>query len=90
MNITRNLLTAAAVAATLAASNAALAAEPVPRAFGLTSDNGLVRFRIDLPKRERFIGYITGFDTDTRIVGIDFRVQDGLLYAVGDQGGIYT
>lgn len=90
MTNTQSLLTAAAVAASLAIPNAALATEPVPRTFGLTSDNGLVRFRIDLPKRERFIGYITGFDTDTRIVGIDYRVQDGMLYAVGEKGGIYT
>lgn len=27
---------------------------------------------------------------DTRLVGIDHRVQDGLLYGVGDQGGIYV
>ena len=90
MSNMRNLLTTAVVAAALAAPSAAQATGPAPRAFGLTSDNGLVRFRIDLPKGERFIGYITGFDTDTRVVGIDFRVQDGLLYAVGDQGGIYT
>ena len=26
---------------------------------------------------------------DTRLVGIDFRVQDGMLYGVGDAGGVY-
>ena len=32
-----------------------------------------------------------GFDPkDTGLVGIDFRVQDGKLYGVGDGGGIYT
>ena len=54
------------------------------------SDNGLVRFNVDQPRRERFIGYIGGLINDTKIVGIDFRVQDGLLYAVGNLGGIYT
>ncbi|MGQ0574435.1 MAG: DUF4394 domain-containing protein [Pseudonocardia sp.] len=33
---------------------------------------------------------ITGLSGDTRLVGIDYRVQDGNLYGVGDQGGIYT
>ena len=27
---------------------------------------------------------------DTMLVGIDFRVQDGNLYGVGNGGGIYT
>jgi hypothetical protein len=27
---------------------------------------------------------------DASLVGIDFRVQDGQLYGVGDGGGIYT
>jgi Domain of unknown function (DUF4394) len=31
---------------------------------------------------------ITG--TDTALVGIDFRVQDGKLYGVGNGGGVYT
>lgn len=99
MNYTRNLLTIAAVAAALGAQDAAWATESAspqtggsssPRAFGLSSDNGLVRFSLDRPSRERFIGYIGGLITDTQVIGIDFRVQDGLLYAVGDQGGIYT
>lgn len=35
-------------------------------------------------------GKVTGLDGDTKLVGIDFRVQDGNLYGVGDAGGIYT
>jgi hypothetical protein len=27
---------------------------------------------------------------DTALIGIDFRVQDGLLYGVGNAGGVYT
>ena len=100
MNSPRYLFTtAAAVAATLAVLPAALTAQSAStsssqskplRVYGLSSDNALIRFNANLPKRESFIGYITGFDTDTQVVGIDFRVQDGLLYAVGNQGGIYT
>ncbi|MFF7364406.1 DUF4394 domain-containing protein [Streptomyces sp. NPDC008125] len=29
-------------------------------------------------------------DGDRALVGIDFRVQNGKLYGVGDKGGIYT
>lgn len=87
----RYLFTAAAAVAAALAVQSAQATEPAgPRVFGLSSDNALIRFDAAQPRRERFIGYITGFDSDTQVVGIDFRVQDGLLYAVGDQGGIYT
>lgn len=33
---------------------------------------------------------VTGLDTDTALIGIDYRVQDGKLYGVGNSGGIYT
>ncbi|QJY47862.1 DUF4394 domain-containing protein [Pseudonocardia broussonetiae] len=33
---------------------------------------------------------VTGLDGDVSLVGIDYRVQDGALYGVGDAGGIYT
>lgn len=33
---------------------------------------------------------VTGLLGDRRLVGIDYRVQDGGLYGVGDAGGIYT
>ncbi len=93
MSNSRFLFTAAAAAAVAAALAipSAQATEPAGlRVFGLSSDNALIRFDADQPRRERFVGYISGFDTDTWVVGIDFRVQDGLLYAVGDKGGIYT
>ena len=57
--------------------------------FGLTDDQHLVRFRECGPGNARDIGAITGLDPDTAIVGIDFRIQDGLLYGLGDGGGIY-
>ena len=60
--------------------------------FGLTDDQHLVRFRECRPDRARDIGEITGLDEeiDTAIVAIDFRIQDGRLYGLGDGGGIYT
>lgn len=61
------------------------------RVFGLTSDQRLVRFRLLLPQLARDIGAVRGLQSpDTVLVGIDFRVQDGHLYGVGNGGGVYT
>ncbi|MED7952876.1 DUF4394 domain-containing protein [Kitasatospora sp. NPDC058406] len=59
-------------------------------AIGLTADQTLVDFPVTHPDRVRTVGAVTGLTGDARIVGIDYRVQNGLLYGVGDQGGIYT
>jgi Domain of unknown function (DUF4394) len=60
--------------------------------FGLTDDQRLIKFVECRPDSALDIGAITGLESpdDTVIVGIDFRVQDGLLYGLGDGGGIYT
>lgn len=59
--------------------------------FGLTDDQRLVRFPAGKPQHPRKIGMVRGLKTpDTRLVGIDFRVQDGMLYGLGSGGGIYT
>jgi hypothetical protein len=59
--------------------------------IGLTADQRLVRFRECNPDRTQHIGHIYGFQgTDTALVGVDFRVQDGKLYGVGNGGGVYT
>jgi hypothetical protein len=61
------------------------------RVIGLTDDGRLVRFRADAPRRPREIGQVYGLSgSDTRLVGIDYRIQDGLLYGVGNGGGVYT
>jgi len=57
---------------------------------GLTTDGRLVRFDSDRPARTRGIGRVKGLAGDTSLVGIDYRVQDGGLYGVGNAGGIYT
>jgi Domain of unknown function (DUF4394) len=57
---------------------------------GLTVDQRLVRFKECDPSRPREIGPISGLTGDSMLVGIDYRVQDGLLYGVGNAGGIYT
>ena len=59
--------------------------------IGLTNDGRLVRFNARIPQITKDIGVINGLQSpDTTIVGIDFRVQDGLLYGVGNGGGVYT
>lgn len=58
--------------------------------FGLTDDGRLVRFGSNSPQNTRNIGTINGLQhPDTALIGIDFRVQDGLLYGVGNGGGVY-
>ena len=59
--------------------------------FALTADQLLLSFRECTPTRPRDIGSVSGLQApDAMIVGIDFRVQDGQLYGLGNQGGIYT
>ncbi|GJF33791.1 hypothetical protein KNE206_64910 [Kitasatospora sp. NE20-6] len=60
------------------------------RSVGLTDDQRLVAFPVVHPDQARTIGAVDGLQGDTRLVGIDYRVQNGMLYGVGDQGGIYT
>ncbi|MFF8414596.1 DUF4394 domain-containing protein [Streptomyces omiyaensis] len=57
---------------------------------GLTSDQRLVGFDVHKPSETWALGKVSGLRGDTVLVGIDFRVQDGKLYGVGEKGGIYT
>jgi hypothetical protein len=67
------------------------AATPSLRAFGITGDGTLMAtFTTDRPQVLDWVRVITGLVGDTKVVGIDYRVQDGLMYGVGDKGGIYT
>ncbi|MEU0624721.1 DUF4394 domain-containing protein [Streptomyces rubiginosohelvolus] len=59
-------------------------------AVGLTADQRLVEFTVDRPARTTDIGRVSGLRGDTKVVGIDFRVQNEKLYGVGDRGGVYT
>ncbi len=56
----------------------------------LTDDGSLVTVRADRPNLPRDVERVRGLDGDKSLIGIDFRVQDGKLYGVGDAGGIYT
>lgn len=59
-------------------------------AVGLTGDQRLVRFRVDRPGVVLPLGKVSGLKGDSKLVGIDYRVQNNTLYGVGDKGGIYT
>jgi hypothetical protein len=59
---------------------------------GLTSEKQqrIVCFSEFLPALSRSIGFVSGLDLDTRLVGIDYRPATGVLYGLGDAGGVYT
>ncbi|MFE7549479.1 DUF4394 domain-containing protein [Streptomyces gardneri] len=57
---------------------------------GLTSDQRLVGFDVRDPADPWSLGKVSGLQGDGKLVGIDFRVQNGKLYGVGDKGGVYT
>lgn len=60
------------------------------RIAGLTDDGRLVCFSERKPGKVRVVASVNGLQVDTRLVGIDYRVQDGKLYGVGDAGGVYA
>ncbi|MFD7668406.1 DUF4394 domain-containing protein [Streptomyces sp. NPDC059788] len=71
--------------------SAAPAATPGLRAFGISGDGTLMAtFTTDRPNVLDWVRAVTGLSGDTALIGIDFRVQNGLLYGVGNKGGIYT
>jgi hypothetical protein len=92
----RSILTVGALTAALAlplgavTQSASAATPPETRVAGLM-DNGttLVRFSLARAQQARRVAPISGLVEDTRLVGIDYRVQDGVLYGVGDEGGVY-
>jgi hypothetical protein len=83
------LSAAGAVSIGTASSSAAQAAGL--RAFGITADGTLMAtFTTDRPQVLDWVRVVTGLSGDTALIGIDFRVQNGLMYGVGNAGGIYT
>ena len=95
---TRTALTALAAAAVVLAPTAASADGPrgghersgSPRAVGLVDGTKLVTFSTSDHGRARTTGTLTGLVQDTKLVGIDARVQDRQVYGVGDAGGVYV
>lgn len=73
-----------------AASNDGFSQRAPLRVVGLTDAGQLVCFSDRQPQRTRVLGTVAGFGgSDSRLIGIDFRPQDGLLYGVGNGGGLY-
>ena len=63
---------------------------------GVTQAGKLISFESDDPRDAERVGTISGLTGDTRLVGIDYRPatgnngSNGVLYGLGDQGGVYT
>ena len=91
------LVLSGATQATAGETPAAVVAAPAAKArpqssdvVGLTDRGRLVKFRSTSPDKIRSTARVQGLKDDQRLVGIDYRVQNGKLYGVGDLGGIYT
>jgi hypothetical protein len=63
---------------------------PASTSFGLTADGRLVAFNSERTRWVGSIGKVAGLSDDKSLVGVDYRIQDGKLYGVGNKGGIYT
>lgn len=60
-------------------------------AVGLSeSGTKLSVFSVHVPALARSLGTISGLSGDSRLVGLDWRVQDRKVYGVGNAGGVYV
>ena len=87
-----NLLLAMAVAATGCAVTPPEVEGP-PRKetlVGVTDGNRLVRFNAGQPQKATVVGAVTGLQSGESLVGIDYRVNRGVLFGLGSTGRIYT
>lgn len=95
MNLRSNPLRALVAAATLALVACAGTSEPVgePRketVWAVTDAAELVRFNAGQPTRLQQRLPLQGLEPGDRLVGIDFRVARGVLYALSARGRLYT
>jgi hypothetical protein len=80
-----------AAAVVVGSPGSSSAATPSLRAYGISADGRLMAtYTTDRPDRFDWFKQIVGFVGDDAAIGLDFRVQDGLLYLVGNKGGVYT
>ncbi|WP_285557317.1 DUF4394 domain-containing protein [Actinoplanes regularis] len=85
------LITATASVVLGLGSSVSAAAATSLQAYGIFgAGTRMLAFKTDTPGRNDWVQRITGLVGDTSVIGIDIRVQDGKLYAVGNLGGIYT
>ncbi|HEU5474368.1 MAG TPA: DUF4394 domain-containing protein [Actinophytocola sp.] len=81
----------ASAALAVGSSTSSSAAAPGLPAFGITSDGLMASFNTNNPGVLNWVAFPTGFVCgENFLIGIDFRVQDGKLYALGNRGCIYT
>lgn len=59
------------------------------KVMAVTQDGRLICFNDNRPGKSRTIGTISGLQTDTALLGIDYRVANNGLYGLGDKGGVY-
>lgn len=84
MSLRKNLLLASTLALGFTGTASALTV------VGVTNSNQLVSFTDTPAQAASLRALLSGFTAgDTRLVGIDYRVQDGSLYGVGNAGGVY-
>ncbi|MBA3463611.1 MAG: DUF4394 domain-containing protein [Deltaproteobacteria bacterium] len=74
-------------------------ATPETNLYGITEDNRLVRISLTNPSMVTVmqdpmamppVDTIAGLATNEQLVGIDVRPNDGIIYGVGNLGGVYT
>ncbi|MGI8995950.1 MAG: DUF4394 domain-containing protein, partial [Pyrinomonadaceae bacterium] len=58
--------------------------------YGLTTAGELVKFRSSKPDKLMKMPKMSGMQADERLVGIDFRASNKMLYGVSNQNRIYT
>lgn len=57
---------------------------------GVTEGGSLVRFNAGQPQKVAVVGPVKGLQAGEHLVGIDFRVNRGVLFGLGSSGRIYT
>jgi hypothetical protein len=58
--------------------------------LAVTESHKLLRFNAGQPRKTTTVGTISGMQPNERVLGIDFRVARGVLYALGSSGRLYT
>lgn len=58
--------------------------------WAVTADMQLVQFRSTAPEQWLEVKPLSGLAAGERLLGIDFRVHKGVLYALADSGRVYT
>lgn len=94
-NLLHKLRAASAIAAAAALMGCASMPEPVGElrketVFAVTASHELIRFNAGQPQRVLGRQKITGLAAGDTLVGIDYRVARGVLYALSSQGRLYT